>query len=147
MCQLKLVTSDGNKSDKKWWSKNVGAKLLAHSVIFSKYSSDIPLDFRVVLLKYLINFLAITHTKKISNIPEEKYFAPLRILNLFIKSFVNCFVDIALTFFSSFNSFLFQSAFFTKLVISFLLTKFTCANLAVKFSALNFLNSWVVICY
>ena len=89
--------------------------------------------------------LAIINTKKISNIPEENFFAPLRILNFFIKSFVNRFVDIALTFFSSFNSFLFQSAFFTKLVISFLLTKFTCANLAVKFSALNFLNSWVVI--
>ena len=115
--------------------------MLSHSVIFSKFSSDIPLDFRVVPLKYLIYILAIIDTKKISNIPEEKYFTPLRILNLFIKSFVNRFVDIALTFFSSFDSFLFQSTFFTKLVKSFLLTKFTCANLAVKFSALNFLDS------
>ena len=56
---------------------------------------------------------------------------PLRILNLFIKSFVNPFVDIALTFFdSSFNSFLFdvtflslllKSVFFMKLTIWFLL--------------------------
>ena len=74
--------------------------------------------------------------------------------NLFIKSFVNTFVDIALSFFdSSFNSFLFEviflfkffsllskSAFFTKFEISFLLTKFACANLAVKFSFFNLLN-------
>ena len=30
--------------------------------------------------------------------PEEKYFAPSRILYLFIKYFVNPFVDISLTF-------------------------------------------------
>ena len=29
----------------------------------------------------------------ICNIPEEKYFAPLRILYPFIKFFVNAFVD------------------------------------------------------
>ena len=41
--------------------------------------------------------------------PKEKYFAPLRILNLLIKSFVNTVVDCALTFFdSSFYSFLFD---------------------------------------
>ena len=34
-------------------------------------------------------------------INEEKYFAPLRILNLFIKSLVNPFVDIVLAFFDS----------------------------------------------
>ena len=55
-------------------------------------------------------------------------------LNLFIKSFVNPFVDIALTFFdSSFNSFLFdvtfcslisKSVFLKKLAISLLLAKF-----------------------
>ena len=33
----------------------------------------------------------------LAGIPEGKYFAPLRILNLFIKSFANSFVDIALT--------------------------------------------------
>ena len=58
-----------------------------------------------------------------------------RMLNLFIKFFVNPFVDIALTFFNgSLNSFLFEvtflfklfslsskSAFFTKLAISLLL--------------------------
>ena len=66
-------------------------------------------------------------------------------LNLFIKSFVNPFVDIALTFSSSsFNLFLLEvtflfkffsllsnSVFFTKIAISFLLTKFACANLEV----------------
>ena len=60
-------------------------------------------------LKHLICFLAGINTKQFLNIPEEKDFAPLRILNLFIKSFVNFFVDTALTFFdSSFNSFLFD---------------------------------------
>ena len=54
-------------------------------------------------------FLADINTKQFGNIPEEKYFAPLRILNLFIKYFVNPFVDIALTFSdNSFNSFLFE---------------------------------------
>ena len=87
--------------------------------------------------------------------PEEKYFARLRILNLFVKFFVYPFVDIALTFSdSSFNSFststcfilfevtfLSKSVFFTKLAISFLLAKFAWANLAVTFSAANLLNS------
>ena len=51
-------------------------------------------------------FLAGINTKQIWNIPEEKYFAPLRIL---FKSFVNPFIDIAVTFNdSSFNSFLFK---------------------------------------
>ena len=57
-------------------------------------------------------------------------------LNLFIKSFVITFVDIALIYFdSSFNSFLFdvtsfsllsKSVFFMKLAISLLLAKFAC---------------------
>ena len=64
-----------------------------------------------------------------------------------MKSFVNPFVDAALTFLdSSFNSFLFEVTvfsfssklvFFTKLAISFLLAKFACLNLAVKFSDAN----------
>ena len=40
--------------------KKVGGKLLSDSVIFSIFSSDIPLDFlesiRVVLTKYLMHF-------------------------------------------------------------------------------------------
>ena len=40
-------------------------------------------------LKYLIYFLAGINTKYFQNIPEEKYFAPLITLNLFIKSFVD----------------------------------------------------------
>ena len=56
------------------------------------------------------------NTKLFWNIPKEKYFAPLRMLNLFIKSFVNPFLDIALTFFgSSFNVFLFDATFFSLL--------------------------------
>ena len=59
--------------------------------------------------------------------------------NLSIKSFVNPFVDIALTFFhSSFNSFFFdvksfsllsKSVFFTKLALLLLLGKFAHFNL------------------
>ena len=90
------------------------------------------------------------------------YFTPLRMRNLFIKSFVNPFVDIALTFSdSSFNSFstiacfvLFEvtflfmffslsskSVFFTKLAISLLLAKSYFANLALKLSDVNLLKS------
>ena len=44
-------------------------------------------------------------TKKFNTL-EEKYYAPLRILNLFIKSFVNAFVEISVAFFDSlFNLF------------------------------------------
>ena len=108
-CPLKFVS--GNK----WRSTKVGAKLLSDLVIFSIRSSDIPLDFHnsiwVVPLKYLVGI-----NTKFWNIPKEKYFAPLRIQILFIKSFVNCFFDIVLTFFdSSFNSFLFDEISFSLL--------------------------------
>ena len=63
-------------------------------------------------LKHLIYFLAGINTKCFWNILEGESFAPLRILNLFIKSFVYPFVDIALTFSdSSFNLFLFDAKF------------------------------------
>ena len=84
---------------------------------------------------------------------EGKVFCAIKKTNLSIKSFVNPFVDIALTFFDcSFNSFLFDVTFFTwlskfilftKLAISFLLAKFACFGLAAKFSDVN-LNSGVV---
>ena len=86
-------------SDNTWWSTKVSTKLLFDLVIFSIFSSEIPFDFndsvRVVPLKYLMCFLAGTYTNQFWNISIEKYFAPLKILNLFIKSFVNPFVDIA----------------------------------------------------
>ena len=87
-------------------------------------------------------------------------------LYVFTKSFVNLFVDIALTFsdslFSSFSiracfalfevillsnffSLSSKSVFFTKLAILLLLAKFGFANLAAQFSAKNLLNSGVVI--
>ena len=93
-------------------------------------------------------FSAGLNTKYFCNIPENKRFAPLRIIYLFIKSLVNPFLDIVLTFsYSSYELFSFssKSVFFTKLPISFLLAKFACANLAVKFPAVNFLNCGVVI--
>ena len=110
--------------------------------------------------------LADIGTKWFCNIPEEKYFAPLRILYPFIKFFVNAFVDFTWTFFdSSSNSFstsicfvlfvvtflskffslLSKSVFFTKSTISALVAKFACFNLAVEFSAVNLLNSWAVL--
>ena len=70
------------------------------SFFFSIFSSGIPLDFhkwiQVVLPNYLMYSLAGINTKELCNFPEKKDFAPLRVLNLFIKSFVNPFVDIAL---------------------------------------------------
>ena len=100
-------------------------------------------------------FLASINTEKFWKIPEEKYIASLRILNLPVKSLVNPLVDIALTFFdSSFNSFLFdvtsfsllsKSVFFKKLAISILLAKFALFNLKSKIAAVNLLNSGVVI--
>ena len=81
----------------------------------------------------------------------KNYFAPLRILNLSIKHFVNLFVDIALT--CSFNSFLFdvisfsllpKSVLFTELAISFLLANFALFNHKSNISAVNLLNSEVV---
>ena len=42
--------------------------------------------------------LADINTKKLWNIPEEKYSGQLEILNSSIKSFVNSYVGIALTF-------------------------------------------------
>ena len=47
-------------SGNKWWSTKVGAKLLSDLVIFSKLSSEIPLDshdlVREVSVKYLMYF-------------------------------------------------------------------------------------------
>ena len=89
-------------------------------------------------------------------------FASLRILYLFIKSFVNPFVDISLTYSdSSSNLFstsvcfvLFEVTFlfnffsllliyvpFTKSAIPSLVANFACANLAAKLLAVNLLNS------
>ena len=85
-----------------WWSTKVGAKLLFELVIILLFSSDISLDFnqsvQVVPLKHLMYLLAGINTKWFLNIPEEKYFPPLRIQMLFFKHFVNPFVNITLTF-------------------------------------------------
>ena len=93
-----------------------------------------------------ILILAGINTNYVWNIPERKYFAPLKTLNLFIKPSVHPFVDIALTLFdSSFNPVSFKSVFFTKLTIAFFGAKFACPSLAIKLFAVNLLNSWVVI--
>ena len=53
-------------SGNKWWSTRFGAKLFSYLVIFSLFSSEIPLDFHksilLVSLKYLKYFLAGTKT-------------------------------------------------------------------------------------
>ena len=134
-------------SGNTWWSIKFGAKMAAwFSYIFNIFfwhSIRFPRVIRAVPLKYLMYFLAGINTKQVWKVIEEKYFAPLRILNLFIKSFVNHFVDIALTFFdSSFDSFLFEVTFlfkffssstksflFVKLAISFFLAEFACVIL------------------
>ena len=90
--------------NKSWWER------LSDLVIFSVFSSDIPIHFqeliRSVPLKCLIYFKAGINTNYFWNIHEEKYFDPFRILRLFIKSFGDPFVGITLTFSdSSFNSF------------------------------------------
>ena len=104
-----------------------------------------------------IRFLQFNHSSAIIfmfwNIPKEKYFSPLRALNLFIKSFVNPFVDITFTFFlfilflfyvTSF-SLLSKSVIFTKLAMSLLLAKFARNKLKSKVSVVNLWSSGVVI--
>ena len=70
--------------------------------------SDIPLDFHEqiywMLLKNSVYLLAYINTKKFRNTPEEEYFAHLRILYPFIKSFVNPLADINPTFSDSSSS-------------------------------------------
>ena len=125
------------------WSTKVDEKLHSDLVILSISFSNITLNFkesiRVELLKYLMCFFNVF--KWITNewnISEEKYFAPLRILNLWIKPFVNPFLFFffyiyCFDFFdSSFTLFLFKSVLFTKSEISCLFAKYTCVNLAVK---------------
>ena len=72
----------------------------------SIFSSVIPFDFgeliQVIPLQYLMYCLAGINNKQFLNILEKKkHFASFRLLKLFIKSFVNPFVDITLTFSNS----------------------------------------------
>ena len=64
----------------KWWSTNVGAKLMPDLVMILTFSSDIPLDFHksilAVPLKYLISFLADINT----NINNFEIFLKINIL-------------------------------------------------------------------
>ena len=109
---------------------------------------------------YLLNVI---NTKELSYSFIDQYFPPLSVQYLFIKSTVNPFVDIILTFFSrssclvlisisfvlfevilSVISLLSKSVFFTKSVISeisVLLAKFPYFNLAGTFSDVHLLTS------
>ena len=146
---------------KECWCKLLSKLLLYfqyfwHSIRFMQFNPRRATKiFKVFLARYFWN------------IPEEKYFVPLRILNLFVKSFLNPFVDIAWTFliFHLVHFFFYVTSFslsksvnFTKLIISLLLSKSACFNLAAKYknlsasaiktfnlSAVNLLNYGVLI--
>ena len=79
--------------------------VLLDFVIFSIFSFKTPLDFhesfRLEPLKYLVYFVSGINTKQFWNIFAEKYFPPLRIINLSIKNFLNSFAAIASTLFDS----------------------------------------------
>ena len=66
---------------------------------------------------------------------------------IFFNSFSTstCFVLFEVNFLFKFFSFSSKSAYFTKLVKSFLLAKFACAYPAATFSVVNLLNSVVLI--
>ena len=84
-------------------------------------------------LKHLMYFLASINGKYFWNIPEEKYFAPLTILNLFIKSFDNPFVNIALTFSDSSLNWFSTSTCFALSEIMFLSKFFSLLSKSVFF--------------
>ena len=69
------------------WSTEVGAKLLSDLVIFSIFSSEIPLDFhesiRVVSQKKLIYFLAGINTKWFWNFLKKKSFAIKNLMSIY----------------------------------------------------------------
>ena len=124
----------------KWWSTKVSEKLLFDLVIFSNTFFCYFIRSPRLNPSSPTKIYNAINTKWFWNIPKEKYFAPLRILNLFIKSFVNPLFDV------SFFSLLSKSVFLTKLGFSFLLAKFACFSLALKFSDVNLLHCWVVMC-
>ena len=74
-------------SGNKWWSIKVGVKFLSDLVIFAIYiyffdirlSRFNPSSASKILVKH---FLAGINTKYFWNIPKEKQFFPVRILNL-----------------------------------------------------------------
>ena len=86
-------------------SFNFGQKLVSDLCGFTIFCSDNVVDFDEEILSFLLvskiktYLLNVINTKKFCNPPIEKYFAPLIILHLFIKSTVNPFVDIILNFF------------------------------------------------
>ena len=135
-----------------WWSTKVEAKSLFDFVIFFVFSSDIPLDFqeliKIVPLRNFMYFLAGIKTKYFWNIPEEESFALLGILNLFIKSFVNAFLDIALTFSdSSFNS-ISTTTCFAWFEVTFLFRFFGLLSKSVFYYEISniFFVYWICLC-
>ena len=124
-------------------------------MIFSVFSSYFPLHYirfpRINLSSatktFNFYFLAGINTKYFWNIPEGESFAPLRILNLFIKSFVYPFV--ALTFSdSSFIKFLSNNMFMIIMISSNFIFNFiklcVIVNFLTKFLTLGILVSTVV---
>ena len=88
------------------------------------------------------------NTKLFWNIPKEKHFAPLRVLNLSIKCFVNLFVEIALTCFNiSFKSFLFDVTSFSLLSKSVLFMKLAILLLLLNLLVLILPQNFLLLTY
>ena len=89
-----------------FWQKIMINKILCKSFVWLSYffntffwqSSKFP-RFNASSASKIFNVF-FSHFSNFE-IPADNYFVRLRILNLFIKSFVNLFVDITLTFFQS----------------------------------------------
>ena len=108
-------------SGNRWWSTKVCPKVLFDLVMFSIFSSNIPLDFhesiRVEPLKYLMYFLAGVNTKQSWNITEKKILCSIMNTKFIYQIFCEPFCWYCFSFFfdSSFNLFLFDVTFFSLL--------------------------------
>ena len=74
------------------------------------------------------------HTTQFCNTPEEKYFAPWKILYVFIISFVNLFVDISSTFSNKPSSSLSTNTCLALSEVTFLLIFFSLSSKSVSFA-------------
>ena len=113
--------------------KKSGLKLLSDLVIFSIFSSAIPMNFyKSIRVVPIFNvFFSCYKYYIILKYSWIKIFSSIKNTKFIYQIFVYPFVDIAYTFFDRlYNSYLFEFAYF---------------SLAVYFSDVNLLNSWVVI--
>ena len=147
------------------WPIFSGPEILSIVSGFLILSPDIPLDV-IEENFYFISKVSKAVRKwlkyqKFCDPFSVKYFAPLKILYLSIKSFVSSFVDISLKLFSFFSTSKFfylkqlfvliftvfssKYVFFSKSAISSLVAKFAYFNVSAKCSLVHLLLSLVVI--